>query len=70
MIEKLERKYGIKIEDDSYWHPLQQRFVKRYKVYSADGCSWDNNLTWRGLLAMLKEDAKALMDIKNRVRNN
>ena len=64
MIERLEKKYGIKIEDDSYWHPLQQRWVKRYKVYTADGCEWENNMTWKRLLAMIREDKQYLLEIK------
>lgn len=64
MIERFEKKYEINIVDDSYWNPLQQRFVKRYRVYTADGCEWENNMTWRRLLAMLREDAEYLLEIK------
>ena len=70
MIERLEKKYGISIADDSYWNPLQQRYVKRYRVYTADDCEWENNMTWSRLLTMLKEDAKRLLEIKRRVENN
>ena len=34
----LEKKYGIKVVDDSFYSPLSGRFVKCYKMYSADGC--------------------------------
>ena len=67
MLEKLEKKYGIKIVDDSYWNPLQQKYLKRYRVYAADGCEWENNMTWKRLLAMLREDADRLIEIKKMV---
>ncbi len=62
MIEKLEKKYGISIVDDSHWN--LNRYVKRYRVYSADGCEWENNMTWKRLLVMLREDADHLLSIK------
>ena len=48
-IEMMEQKYGIKIRDDSFWHPLKQKFLKRYKIFTADGCQWENGLSYRGL---------------------
>lgn len=55
MIEKMEKKYGIKIRDDSFWNPLTGKDCKRYKIYTADGCSWENGLTFRGLQAECRE---------------
>ena len=40
---QLEKRYGIKIVDDSYFNYLG-RWVKAYKYYSADGCPFSNNL--------------------------
>jgi len=39
--EKLSREYGITIADDSYFNPYTGKMVKQYRIYSADGCSWD-----------------------------
>lgn len=49
----LERKYNIRIADDSYVSPISGRFVKAYKIYSADGCCWEKGL--RGLKAVKAE---------------
>lgn len=51
VIEKMEQKFGIRIRDDSFWDPVKQRFLKRYKIYTADGCPWENGLSFRGLQA-------------------
>lgn len=64
MIERLEKKYGIKIVDDSYYSLFYRRYLRRYKVYTADGCEWENNMTWARLLAMLREDGECLIVIK------
>lgn len=64
VIERLEKKYGIKVVDDSFFDPLSGRYVKRYKMYSADGCPWENGLTIKGLQAECREWGKALLEIK------
>lgn len=55
MIEKMEKKYGIKIVDDSFYEPLSGKHVKRYKIYTADGCPWEKGLSYRGLQAECRE---------------
>jgi len=40
---QLEKKYGIKIADDS-WVDMSGRIRKAYKIYSADGCPWAKGL--------------------------
>lgn len=42
--KQLEEKYGVKIVSEDYWHPLKEKFVKSYKMYSADGCPWEKGL--------------------------
>ena len=42
--KQLEKEYGIKIVDDSYYNPYSGRMVKQYRIYSADGCQWENGL--------------------------
>ena len=55
MIKKMEEKYGIKIRDDSFYNPFKGKFIKRYKIFTADGCPWVNGLTFRGLQAECRE---------------
>lgn len=67
MIERLERAYGIKIVDDSFYSPLHRRFVKCYRIYTADGCPWENGLTYKGLLAEVKRYREEFLSIKRYV---
>lgn len=64
---QLEKMYGIRIADDS-WIDMSGRIRKAYKIYSADGCQWENGL--RNLKAVERECVKwadALLDIKRKV---
>ena len=62
---QLEKKYGIYIEDDSYYHPLGNRFVKQYRMYAADGCQWENGLrTIKAVEAECKQWELELLSIK------
>ena len=51
--KQLEQKYKIRIADDSYVNPINGKFVKAYKIYSADGCCWEKGL--RNLKAVKAE---------------
>ena len=62
-IREIEKKYGIGIVDDSFWNPLKQKFYKRYKIYTADGCLWENGLSYRGLQAECRKYGKTFTDI-------
>jgi hypothetical protein len=67
-IRQLELKYGIKVEDDSYYHPLLGRYVKQYKMYSADGCRWETGLpTVKAIENECKQWENVLINIKERV---
>lgn len=66
MIERMEKKYGIKIVDDSFYHPLTGRYYKRYKIYTADGCKWENGLTFRDLQKECREYGEEFIKIYNR----
>lgn len=66
MIEKMEEKYGIRIVDDSFVHPLTGRFYKRYKIYTADGCPWENGLSFRGLQAECRQHGNTFLKIAGR----
>ena len=63
-IKRLEDKYGIKVVDDSFYNPLTKKWHKLYKMYSADGCLWENGMTYNELQAECKKNAKALLEIK------
>ena len=63
-IERLSKKYGIKVRDDSFSDPLTRRYQKRYRMYSADGCSWEKGLTLKGLQEECKTWEKQLLEIK------
>lgn len=63
-IERLEQKYGIKVRDDSFWNPVSQRYVKRYRIYTADGCPWENGLSYRGLFKECRECGESMLSIK------
>ena len=55
MFQKMEEKYRIHVEDDSFYDPLTGRLYKRYRIYTADGCQWENGLSFRGLQAECKK---------------
>ena len=50
---QIEKKYGVTIADDSYYNPYTHKWVRQYKLYSADGCPWENGL--RTLADVLRE---------------
>ena len=54
-IKEIQKKYGITIRDDGFYSPLTGKTVKCYRIYTADGCPWENGLTFRGLQADCRE---------------
>ena len=66
---RLEKRYGIKIVDDSYYNPFTGKDVKQYKFYSADGSLWENGLrTIKAVEAECKTWAFSLLQIKEIVK--
>ena len=66
--QQIEKKYGVKIVDDSFYNPFKGRYTKAYRMYSADGCPWEKGL--RTLKAVQEECeawSKQLLAIKARV---
>lgn len=63
MIEKLEKKYHIHIRDDSFYDPFTNRHLTRYKIFTADGCNWENGLSYRGLLKECREHGRTFINI-------
>lgn len=65
---QLEKTYGIRIADDSFVNPINGRYVKAYKMYSADGCPWENGLrSLKAVEAECKEYSKQLLAIKAKI---
>lgn len=58
----LEKIYGVKIVKD--WNNGTKQF---YKMYTADGCQWENGLTLRGLNEECERWGEKLIAIKNNV---
>lgn len=63
-IKSYENKYGITVTNDSFTNPLTGKYQKRYKIYTADGCLWENGLTYRGLQQEIKASANIFLQIK------
>lgn len=63
-IATLEKMYGVKIVKDFCYDGKQL-----YKMYSADGCPWENGLTLKGLNAECEAWSAALLDIKAKTEN-
>lgn len=67
MIDRMEKKYGIVIRDDSFWSPLKRKYIKCYRIYTADGCPWENGLTYRGFQMECKKYGDTFKEIKRKV---
>lgn len=64
-IQQLENKYGIHIVDDSCFDPFTYKIRKQYKIFTADGCQWENGLSWRSVLRECKTWGEEFIAIKN-----
>lgn len=65
---RLEKKYGIKVVEDEIYNPFTGRTLKRFKIYSADGCPWENGLTKEGVKKECEIWGKALLEIKEGIK--
>ncbi len=66
MIKRLEEKYLIHVTDDSFYNPLTRKVCKRYRIYTADGCQWENGLTFKGLQAECKKYGETFKTIASK----
>ena len=64
----MEKKYGIVIREDSFYSPLIGKRGKCYRIYTADGCPWENGLTFRGLQAECKQYGDEFISIAKKAR--
>ena len=66
---QLEKRYGIRIADDSYYNPYTFKWVKGYRIYTADGCQWENGLrTIKDVARECERWADAILKIKQSVK--
>lgn len=64
---QIEKRWGVRIVDDEpYWRG--ERLLPLYKIYSADGCTWENGLTSiKAVENECREWSDALLSIKKEV---
>lgn len=67
MIEKLEKKYGIRIVKENNWAPYSDKPFVTYTIYSADGNRWETCFGYKALLAELREWGEGLKRIAQSV---
>ena len=71
LIDRLEKKYGLRIENDGVWDPPDGgRRVRLYKIYTADGRLWERGLTQKGLLKECGEWGQMMVQIKRKAEEN
>ena len=64
---QIESTYGVKVRDDSYYNVRLGKVTKQYKIYSADGCKWENGLkTMKAVELECRRWEKELLSIKER----
>ena len=64
---QIEKRFKVTIADDSYFGPTG-RFVKMYKIYSADGCRWETGMkTLKAVYEECMEWKDTLLDIAAKV---
>lgn len=73
-IKQLEDKYGIYIHLNPFHDPITLEPKARYKIYTADGCPWENGLTYgltyKGLFAECRKYAKVFAEIRGKVEKH
>lgn len=58
--ESIKKKYGVSIVYDFFDNGKMY-----YMMYSADGCLWENGLSYRGIQREIKDWGKSLIKIKS-----
>ena len=62
----LEQKYGIMVAHDDF--VLRNgKLIETFKLFSADGCPWENGLTRNGVRKECEEWGNQLIEIKKTV---
>ena len=65
---RIEKKYGIRVCEDRIYNPLTGREKVCYKIYTADGCHWENGLTKEGVKAEVAKWGDAMIEMRDKVR--
>ena len=66
--KRIEKEYGIKVRDDSFYSPRTGRMVKCFKIFTADGCQWENGLSRQGVKDEVEEWGKAFKEIASKAK--
>ena len=62
--QQIEKMFNVRIVDDSYFNSVSCKYVKAYKIYSADGCCWEKGLrTLKAVKAECEQWQTALSNI-------
>ena len=65
----LEKKYGIKVMEDyfriEHYTNGKQKIIPLFKIYSADGCPWENGLTRKQVKEECEQWSDELIKIKS-----
>ena len=64
----VESKYGVTVRSEGFHMNRSGKRVETFKLYSADGCLWQNGLSRKGVKAECEEWAKQLLSIKSNER--
>ena len=69
---QIEKKFGVKIREDcNYLASGGRGICSTYRIYSADGCLWENGLrTIKAVEKECREWEPQLLAIKARTANN
>ena len=64
-IKKLENRYHVHIDRETFYDPLWRKECEDFKIYTHDGCCWDKVIGYRSLVHTLAEDKEHLLKIHN-----
>ena len=60
-IKNLEKRYNVRIERSTFLGAYYSNVEREsFRIYSGDGCCWDNVIGYRSLVKTLAEDREAL----------
>ena len=69
-IKKLENRYLVHIDRDTFWNPLTAEEKEDFKIYTLDGCCWDKVIGYRSLIHTLATDKEHLLKIGKKYKEN
>lgn len=61
----LGKKYGVTVISEGFhWNDFLGKRIETFKIYSADGCPWEEGLSRKGVKIECERWAKQLLTIK------